>query len=55
MDQKPDNGCKIWSCCDGRTGIMLQLKIVKTPTELKQHKIEEDDKKLNHGTTVLLD
>jgi Transposase IS4 len=55
MDRKLKDSCKIWSCCDGRTGIMLQLKIVKTPTELELQELQDDNKKLNHGSEVLQD
>jgi hypothetical protein len=28
-----DDGCEIQNCCDGRSGIMLQLKIVKSANQ----------------------
>jgi hypothetical protein len=30
---KPDNGCEIQNCCDGLTGIMMQLKLVKSAVQ----------------------
>ena len=28
-DHKPENGCKIWNACDGESGIMIRLNLVK--------------------------
>ena len=30
MDRKPEHGCEIQNCCDGISGIMLRLKLVKS-------------------------
>lgn len=30
MDRKPEHGCEIQNCCDGITGIMMRLKLVKS-------------------------
>ena len=30
MDRKPEHGCEIQNCCDGLSGIMLRLKLVKS-------------------------
>jgi hypothetical protein len=54
LDRKSEDGGKIWSCCDGRSGIMLQLKVVKSAEE-KELQEKDDDRELNHGTKVLLD
>jgi Transposase IS4 len=54
MDRKPEDGCEIWSCCDGRSGIMLQIMVVKSAEE-KELQEKEDDIDLNHGTKVLMD
>jgi hypothetical protein len=35
-DRKPEDGCKIQTCCYGLTGIMLQLKLVKTQTQQQE-------------------
>ena len=47
MDRKPENGCEVQNACDGQSGIMLRLKMVKS---------EQSDllnKDLNHDTKVL--
>jgi len=35
MDRKPENGCEIQNCCDGISGIMMRLIIVKSEKERK--------------------
>jgi hypothetical protein len=30
MDRKPEHGCEIQNCCDGITGIMMRLELVKS-------------------------
>ena len=30
MDRKPEHGCEIQNCCDGLSGIMMRLKLVKS-------------------------
>ena len=61
MERKPEDGCEIQNSCCGRTGIMIQLKLVKT--KLEEESLEEDNNNnnnnntnntLNHGTQVLL-
>ena len=50
IDRKPENGCEIQNACDGESGIMMRLKIVKGPG------VEEPfppNKDLNHATKVL--
>jgi hypothetical protein len=57
-ERKPDDGCELWTCCDGRNGIMIQIKIVKSSAELEAERERdnvEDDGNLNHGTQVLLE
>jgi len=51
MDRKPENGCEIQNCCDGKSGIMLQLRVVKSVTDEN----EDEDDGINHGTKILLD
>ena len=52
IDRKPEDRCEIQNCCDGRTGIMLRLKLVKiSQEEVLNVPIEYDG--LNHGTQVL--
>ena len=33
IDRKPENGCEIQNASDGVSGIMIQLKLVKTSSE----------------------
>ena len=33
MDRKPENGCEVQNCCDGVSGIMLRMKLVKSPED----------------------
>ena len=53
MDRKPDSGCEIQNSCDVETGIMLRLKVVKTPEELQR--TEDHTGAHGHGTQVTLD
>ena len=58
MDQKPEDGCEIQDSCDGETGIMLQLKLVKTKTEedrIVDDKEGDSDTKIAKGTKVVLE
>jgi Transposase IS4 len=57
MDRKPEAGCEIWSCCDGRVGIMIQLKIVKSEEVLSfiENETRHNNAQLNLGTKGLLD
>jgi hypothetical protein len=52
MDRKPDSGCEIQNCCDGKSGIMLRLKLVKSAEE-EGANIAMDHNGLPHGTSVL--
>jgi hypothetical protein len=50
MERKPENGCEIHNFCDEKSGINLQLCVVKScDTD------SEDIEDLNHGTKILLD
>ena len=55
IDRKPENGCEIQNIADGRTGIMMQLRLVKgaeaDAEELEAHGNDEHAN-LNHGTQV---
>ena len=61
MDRKPENGCEIQDSCDGETGIMLQLKLVKTKVEedrrvgLVDDGAGDSDTKIAKGTKVVLE
>ena len=48
IDFKPEKGCEIQNICDGQSGIMLRIKLVKTD---EPEFINQD---LNHGTKVLV-
>ena len=52
IDRKPENGCEIQNCCDGNSGVMMQLKLVKSIKCETTH-LDEDDDGLLHGTVVL--
>ncbi len=52
IDRKPENGCEIQNAACGRSGIMMQLKIVKTAEEEGSH-TRPDETGLPHGTAVL--
>jgi heat shock protein HspQ len=51
IDRKPENGCEIQDACCGRSGVMIQLLIVKTKKEqANQMTLEANE---NHGTAIL--
>ena len=52
IDRKPENGCEIQNAACGRSGVMIQLKIVKTAEEQNASAVTDDDSN-NHGTNVL--
>ena len=39
IDRKPENGCEIQNAADGVSGIMMPLKLVKTPSEEALHSL----------------
>jgi Transposase IS4 len=41
IDRKPENGCEIQNVCCGRSGVMLQIKIVKTSKEQQLISLEQ--------------
>jgi Transposase IS4 len=54
IDRKPENGCEIQNVCCGRSGVMLQLKIVKTSQEqriiaMEQTRGERDNERELEG------
>jgi len=54
IDRKPENGCKIQNCGDGRSGVMMRLKIVETAESESLHCYAFDGEEgLLHGTIVL--
>ena len=54
IDTKPENGCEIQNAADGVSGIIMQLKLVKTISEEYIIFFEEHDGLL-HGTQVMID
>ena len=52
IDRKPENGCEIQNAACGHSGVMIQLKIVKTAEEENASAVTDDDSN-NHGTNVL--
>jgi hypothetical protein len=58
---KPDNGCEIQNSDDGRSGVMLQLKLSATATDEHSRAAAQDmatntsisDVTDSHGTLVL--
>ena len=51
IDRKPEDGCEIQNTCDGISGVMLYLKIVKAAEDVEGG--EHDDAGLPHGGKVL--
>jgi Transposase IS4 len=52
MERKPEDGCEIWSACDGSSSVMISLKLVKGHAEQDDSRSEAE--KFNFGTAVLL-
>ena len=52
IDRKPENGCEIQNAACGHSGVMIQLKVVKTAEEENASAVTDDDSN-NHGTNVL--
>ena len=47
LDRKPDDGCEIQNCCDGRIGLMMRLKLVKSVLENNRGDVEHDNEDAN--------
>jgi Transposase IS4 len=55
MERKLEDGCEIQNAACGRTGIMIQLRLVKTSREVEDNEFEDNNNTtINHGTKVLL-
>ena len=52
INRKPENGCEIQNAACGHSGVMIQLKVVKTAEEENASAVTDDDGN-NHGTNVL--
>jgi hypothetical protein len=58
MERKPDNGIEVQNVADVTTGIMLQLKLVKSAnneSRIDKEQFDEDELQLGKGTRVLLE
>jgi len=58
IDRKPEDGCEIQDCADGRSGVMMQLKIVKSAKKKNvsiydNNNVETDDDTINENQTGL--
>lgn len=55
MERKPDNGCEIQNAACGKSGVMLQLKLVKTAAASQGEFYSDNDNEttLLHGTQVV--
>jgi hypothetical protein len=54
MERKPENGCEIQNAACGMSGVMLQLKLVKSAQETAAA-VPDDDDNSYHSTRVLKD
>ena len=52
LDRKPENGCEIQDACDGMSGIMLRLKLVKSKREEMRIAMEEAERLANAGASA---
>ena len=52
IDRKPEQGCEIQNASCAESGIMIQLKLVKTKDEEERDNVDDG---INHGTKVLTD
>ena len=64
IDWKPENGCDIQSACCGESGIVTQLKLVKTAKDQTREEMDKDstynnsnckEASLNEGNKVIKD
>ena len=53
IDCKPKNGCEIQSACCGESGIMCQLKLVRTAKARARADDTATDSTLNEGTKAI--
>jgi hypothetical protein len=53
INHKPENGCEIQNAACGKTGIMIELHVVKGPAEERLN-LENDDEDLGHGCKIML-
>jgi hypothetical protein len=53
IDRKPENGCEIQNSCCAQSGIMLRLRLVKTPNAEDPNAVDEDNEGMLHGTAIM--
>jgi Transposase IS4 len=53
IDRKPENGCEIQNAACGRSGIMLNIRLVTTAVDEAQWTDKIGDTELGHGTAIL--
>jgi hypothetical protein len=54
IDRKPENSCEIQNAACGKTGIMMELHVVKGPAEERLNLENDDDEDLGHGCKIML-
>jgi hypothetical protein len=54
IDRKPENRCEIQNAVCGKTGIMMELHVVKGPAEERLNLENDDDEDLGHGCKIML-
>jgi Transposase IS4 len=54
INRKPENGCEIQNAACGKTGIMMELHVVKGPAEEQLELENDDDENLRHGCKIVL-
>jgi Transposase IS4 len=54
IDRKPENSCEIQNAACGKTGIMMELHVVKGPAEERLVLENDEDDDLRHGCKVML-
>ena len=59
IERKPENGCEIQNCCDGQSGIMMRLRLVKSSVEeenlQEERENNSDSNTLLHSTKILFE
>eukprot|EP00977_Amphora_coffeiformis_P022944 scaffold11978_cov153-Amphora_coffeaeformis.AAC.1 len=53
IDRKPEAGCEIQNVCDGKSGIMLRMMLVKSSKSQNKTVGDDGNESLNHGTKII--
>jgi Transposase IS4 len=53
IDRKPENGCEVQNAACGKSGIMLNIRLVTTADDEARWTAEIGDTELGHGTALL--